>query len=590
VKLGIRSKLFLVCLGLVAAAVTIAELYLTPTLDRLLTERIRTDLFVRLALCERTVSEHARTRGERDSWDQLAHDLGKRAIARVTVIAGDGTVLGDSELTEPRLRALESHLIRPEVQDALARGRGASTRHSTTLGGRMMYAAVPYRDAAGIAGVVRVAEPLTAVDRAIGRMRRSLVTAAALMLLGASLVSSFAAHWMARTLRRLTEAARAMAGGDLNVRTAVAGNDEIAALSTALDQLAQALSSSLSTLRAERDLFERTLTGMHEGVLALAGDGRVLLVNPSLREMLLLPAEVVGRSVAEAFEHGPLKALLERARSAPSEVSEELEVPGLQPRRLLVHSVHLPGEPPGLLAVLVDVTEIRRLEGLRKVFVANASHELRTPIAAIRSAAETLADAVRHEPAAAPAFIAIIERNSERLQRLVDDLLDLSRIEARELRLSPEPVALTPVVEHVLSLFGARAGQRCLRLVMEIPLELPEVEADRRAFEQVLTNLVDNAVKYCNEGATISVRAELDGASVRLAVEDTGPGIAASHLPRLFERFYRVDPGRSRELGGTGLGLSIVRHLIEAMGGTVSVESVLGQGSRFIVRLPRADR
>jgi two-component system phosphate regulon sensor histidine kinase PhoR len=362
----------------------------------------------------------------------------------------------------------------------------------------------------------------------------------------------------------------------------------VAVLGRALDGLAESLSATLTTLRAERDLLGRILESMQEGVLVADRAQRILLVNPGLRAMLLLPADVTGKTPLEVIRNADLQSLLDAATAVPEGSSGEIEIGGPKPRRLMVHTRALAGEAGGLLAVFVDVTAMRKLESMRRDFVANVSHELRTPIAAVRSAAETVRGAAASDPEARTHFLEMIDRNAERLQRLVEDLLDLSRIESREFKLSPEPVALQPAVERALQLFGDRAVTRWVRLVAEVPAGLPPARADRRALEQVLTNLVDNATKYCTEGATVTVRAARQGGTVRVAVADTGPGIEERHLPRLFERFYRVDAGRSRELGGTGLGLSIVKHLVEAMNGAVTVESTVGSGSTFTLSLPRA--
>jgi two-component system phosphate regulon sensor histidine kinase PhoR len=586
VTFGIRSRLLLVWLGPILVAMVVAVVYLGGALDRLLVNRVRDDLLVRLELCELEAS--AAAAAPTPGWIPLAHDLGRRAHARVTIIGADGRVLGDSELDDAAVARLERHHDRPEIQRALAAGPFAVTRHSATLGYRMMYAAAPFRRGHEIAGVVRLAVPLREVDETV-RSLRGLLALAGLLGLGAAVVLAVvASHLVSRSLRHLTAAAGRMAAGDLEVRTRADGSDEVANLGRALDRLADNLSHSLAEVREERDLLDRILTGMREGILLLDGAGAVELVNPALREMLLLDAGAVGRPLLEVIRHAALKELLERTRQAEETVTGEIEVGGLRPRRLLVHARRLAGEPAGLLVVFVDVTELRRLETIRRDFVANVSHELRTPIAAVRSAAETVRGPAAGDPEATAHFLEMIDRNAERLQRLVEDLLDLSRIESREFKLSPEPVPLPPVVERVLQLARDRAVVRWVTLVTEVPADLPPVRADRRALEQVLTNLVDNATKYCTEGAKVFVRATRDGALLRVAVVDTGPGIEERHLPRLFERFYRVDPGRSRELGGTGLGLSIVKHLVEAMGGVVSVESAVGEGSTFTVSLPAA--
>jgi len=323
-------------------------------------------------------------------------------------------------------------------------------------------------------------------------------------------------------------------------------------------------------------------------VLLLDRSGHIYVLNPSLREMLLVGPDSVGKTVLEVVRHAELKELLDQGRRSLEPVTREIEFGNLQPRRLLVRAAQLPGDQGGLLAVFVDVTEVRRLESLRREFVANVSHELRTPVTAVRSAAETLQNAAADDPVAARAFIGIIERNAERLHDLVEDLLDLSRIESRGLKLNIEALEVDGVYDQVLSLFSERAAKRGTVLENEAEEDLPRVLADRRALEHVLTNLVDNAVKYC-PNATIRLRAVAHEQSIELLVEDNGPGIEQRHLPRLFERFYRVDAGRSRDIGGTGLGLSIVKHMVEAMGGTVHVESTPQVGTRFGVVL-KSDR
>ena len=405
-----------------------------------------------------------------------------------------------------------------------------------------------------------------------------------------ALVFSAAAGWLwSRALRSVTATLQRMADGDLGTRVGSPTAVELGELSAALDRMAQSLSSATTQQREQLERLGGILTGMEEGVLVLDDEGRVAMMNPPLREMLLLPADSVGKTPLEVIRHAELKELLDEARQK-GPVTREIQLGELKPRILRVRAARTQAKRSAVFAVFADVTEMRHLETVRRDFVANVSHELRTPVTAIRSAAETLLTAVENDPGAASTFVEIIDRNAERLHGLVEDLLDLSRIESRELRLNLETIDLARVFAQVLSLFRDRASKRQVTLFQEQDPGLPPVRADRRALEHVLTNLVDNAVKYSGAGSEVRLSAKLEGAMLRVAVADNGTGIAEEHLPRIFERFYRVDTGRSRSLGGTGLGLGIVRHLVEAMGGNVSVSSQVGEGTAFHFTLPRGEQ
>jgi two-component system phosphate regulon sensor histidine kinase PhoR len=593
-RVGVRVKLFLGSLVAIVIAVVVVYVYLSSALARLLTDRIREDLFVRADLVARQ-AEHAQLPDDVTAWDALADDLGARSHTRVTFIAADGRVLGDSEVTLDRIPSIENHLARPEVQGALHAGHGSASRLSETIQQRLLYVAVPMHTSS--AAVARVALPLVEVERAEAQLRSALLTGTFFAFAVALLASLVTAQLSSRAALHLTNVANAMARGDFEARARIGSSDEFGELGRALDQLSGSLSVTVRQLRAERDRVGRILSGMQEGVLLLDAEGRIALVNPALRQMLLLGADCVGKTPFEVIQNEELKELIEGAHGADTSGPKitqaiELELFGIKPRRLLVRVVPLAGEPEGVLAVFVDVTDIRRLESMRKDFVANASHELRTPVTAVRSAAETLRFAMESDPESASHFLDIIERNAERLQRLVEDLLDLSRIESREFRLAFEDEDLGALVGQVVGLFRERAEKKQIRLTADVPPGTPLAHVDPRAFEQVLTNLVDNALKYSPERASVVVRVreeERRGRNLlRVSVIDTGPGIEERHLPRLFERFYRVDTGRSRELGGTGLGLSIVKHLCEALGGSIGVESIAGKGSTFSFTLLQA--
>ncbi len=591
-SIGVREKLFALCVVFAGSSVLSADAYLTPVVARHLTGIIRNDGAVRARLCAHVAATFAAPLSDYAAWDGLADSLGRETHAHVTLIGRDGTVLGDSEVPVIDVPRMENQASRPEVRDALNAGPTALADETAFPRSRDMTeldVASVFERGGEVAGVARVIESVGEVDAGTAEVRRILWLGAAVALAAALALSAVFGKHVSSAARELSRAARRMIDGDLSVRTHLPGGDEFAELGHTLDRLAGGLSTTLGDLRAERDLQKNILEAMHEGVVVVDRDGKIALVNSALRSMLLLGADAVGKLLIETVRHAQLNTMLENTRASLDDRPVEIDLPGLKPRRVLVQVAPFSGGEGGVLFVFVDVTELRRLESLRRDFVANASHELRTPIAAVRSATETLRWGALDDRDAAIRFLDIIERNAQRLQSLVEDMLELSKLESNEFKLKRERVELQRVIPIVLALFRERAEKKGVRLFADLPAALPPVDGDPRALEHVLSNLVDNAVKYCPPGTRILVGASADDHRVRLVVSDTGPGIAAEHLPRVFERFYRIDAGRSRELGGTGLGLSIVKHMVEAMRGKVSVDSAVGQGSTFSVALLRAD-
>ncbi len=588
-KLSVRFQLFIVSFGLIVVSLAATDLYLTRAIRTELTQSIQDDLLIRARLVADEASVTTAPVTDLTAWDAVADRLGRVSEVRVTLIRQDGVVIGDSNVETAALSSLENHGTRAEVLAALTQGHGVGSRLSSTIHEHMMYVAVRFSQRGVAAGVARVAEPLIRVDEAVGRAQALVVVAFFVALILSGLMSTFAAQWMSRGVSQLTDAARKMTAGDLSARTRVAGIDELGQLGRALDQLAGSLSQTLNELRTERDLQANILDGMEEGVLVLDREGQVVLMNRALRDMLRAGTSAIGKLLIEVVRHAELHALVKRATNARTTVRGEIDLPGIKPRRLLTHASALSGPEDGVVAVFVDVTDLRRLESMRRDFVANVSHELRTPVMAVKSAAETLRDTALRDPdpKAAQRFVEIIERNSDRLQALIEDLLDLSRMESNQFQLRKERVDIPEVVANVVALFLERAERKKVTLSAKIDKDPQPFLGDSRAIEQVLSNLIDNAVKYCPAGAAIAVSVTSDEHTVRMDVRDNGPGIDAKHIPRLFERFYRVDAGRSREVGGTGLGLSIVKHLVEAMGGLVTVESAGGAGATFTVKVPR---
>lgn len=587
--LGLRGRLLVASIVVLTVSVLVADVVLRRILVAELVNRIETDLEVRASLAADAARRQALNLDDVMRWENLADELSARMNARVTFVAHDGRVLSDSKVDSADLGTLENHASREEIVQAFDAGTGHSLRDSPSIGQRMMYVAHTFEVPGQPEGVARVAVPLTQVEAAVARLRGLIALASVIGLIIAVVLSSAGAHWASQNARRLAEAARRMAEGDLSTRTHSNTDDEFGELGGNLDKLATRLSMAFNDLRAERDLLGGILAGMGEGVLLVDEAGKVALVNHGLRDMLLIGQDAVGQPLGEVIEDADLAAIIEEARATRTTISAELEIEGLKPRRLLVRALALSPQPAGTLAVFVDVTDLRRLEKLRRDFVANVSHELRTPVTAIRSATETLLDGASRDPNAAPMFVEMIDRNARRLHSLVEDLLDLSRLEAKEYRLNTAPVALAEALPQALALFKERAARKQVALTCVDASSAPVVTADPRALEQVLANFLENAIKYCPPGSHIrvSTRSEPPG-HARVLVTDTGPGIEEKHLHRLFERFYRVDKGRSRDIGGTGLGLSIVKHLVEAMNGRVGVESAPGKGSTFWFTIPVA--
>ena len=394
---------------------------------------------------------------------------------------------------------------------------------------------------------------------------------------------------LVRTLRELERFARAVAGGDLGRRLERPASGALADTSAAVERMAGELRRRIAEATAEKERLQAVLSGMVEGVLVLNAAGHVVLANPRLRQLLSLWGEVADRPLLEVIRHAGVDDALRAAMAGEELVVREIQLPGLEERVLRVHAVGFPQQGPrlGTVAVFHDVSEIRRLEAVRRDFVANVSHELKTPLTAIRGFAETLVSGEVPEPDV-KTYLGVILRHAERLGSLINDLLELSRIESRKVSLRPGPLEVGRVAAAVLA--GLEPQLRLCSI--EARLEdagAPPALADRHAVEQVLTNLLDNAAKYTEPGGHVVVRVGAEGGFVTTEVADDGIGIPAEDLPRIFERFYRVDKARSRDLGGTGIGLAIVKHLVGAMGGEISVASELGSGTTFRFTLPRAE-
>ncbi|MDC0722982.1 sensor histidine kinase [Nannocystis bainbridge] len=573
-RLDFRGKLFLVSVLLVLSVVLVAGGYLEGQIREWAHGRAEAEL-----LAQARVGRVALAYDSAPA-DAVADQLGAASGARVTIIDATGKVLGDSEIAADELAAVDSHSDRPEVIAAVAAGEGRAVRYSATLGTDMMYIAVPFT-AGAVTGTLRVARPLEEMDAAVRRLRIALGIAGLLSLAGAVVLSGLASHFLARTLRTLVEDARRAVDGE-EPRVPAEPNDGMIG---SLNRMAAELETTVGMLAAERSRFEAVLESMDEGVVAVDQTQQLTLINRAALGLLSLSIEHSGSTLAERIPIPALHELVQRALAGHPE-RREFETRTTPPRQVQAYASPLRNQQ-GAVVVMHDVTEIRRLERVRRDFVANVSHELRTPVSIIRANAETLLDGAIEKPEIARRFLDAQLRSADRLAALVSDLLEISRIEAGNYEISPDEIELEPIVAHTIDEVERLAQEKHIEITSDVPEDMT-VWADEQALEQVLLNLIDNAVKYTPAGGKIVVRAVKRDDMVRVEVEDNGPGIEARHRARVFERFYRVDKGRSREVGGTGLGLAIVKHLAEAMDGQVGVEPSEPQGSLFWLTLPAA--
>lgn len=584
-RLTMRWKLMCSYLLLLLVVVGALYAYLRPTLEGQLVDGIRDNLRSEAGLTALMASREIRDL--RTDAPAVAQQAGQRIRARVTIMTAAGRVVGDSEISGAGLDALESHHERPEVLGALENGFGSAVRYSTTVRTQMLYVAVPAASATGEPLVVRLALPLSAVDQARAGLHRALGAALLIAVLLSLALSYLLSHVTSRTLVQLADSARRFGGGDFSARLPAGRRDELGDLARVMNEMADRLQKEMDRLAAERNRLDAILRGMGEGLLVTDAAGSITLVNPAFRALFELSADPLGRPLAETCRHPSLLDSFRRVQEERREQVVEIVLPRPVEVTLRAHWVPLldAGRAYGVVAVFHDISELKRLERVRRDFVANVSHELRTPVTVIRGYAETLTDSAA-DPQVVSRFAAIIQAHADRLANLVDDLLTLSELEAKGSSLALTPLDLADAVEHCRLLLASQAEQKEISVISR-DLSALAVLADRQRLEQVLVNLLDNAIKYSPPRSQVTVAAEGEGEFVKVTIRDHGPGIPLQEQGRIFERFYRVDPGRSREQGGTGLGLAIVRHIVQLHGGTVGVQSVPGEGACFSFTLKR---
>lgn len=551
-------------------------------------DKMRTDLQTRTLLFENYILEHVDPLDER-SIDQLCKKIGPAAHTRLTVILPSGRVIGDSEEDPQRM---DNHIDRPEIQDAMDKDVGAASRYSPTLGKQMMYVAVPLKRNNRTEAFVRTAIQLDSVDRDIAAIQVKIGISGLVIATLATLLSLLVSHRIRRPIEEIRKGAESFSMGDFQHSFPGSDIKEISDLSETLNTMSEKLQTTLSKITQQRNELGAVVSSMAEGVLAMDMEERILGMNHAAAAILGCdPRQVQGRTIQEVIRHPELQILVTKALASEEAVERDVVLYAKEERVLNGHATILrdgEGNRVGVLVVLNDITRLRKLENIRKDFVANVSHEIRTPITAIKGFVETLRDGAIHSPQDAERFLGIIQNHVQRLETLVEDLLSLSRIEeeAEKEAIVLEEKAIKEVLEGALVLCQAMADSKQIRIELSCGDEV-KATVNPSLLEQAVVNLLDNAIQYSEPGKSIWVQGETTPQGVLIQVRDEGCGIERQHQERLFERFYRVDKARSRKQGGTGLGLAIVKHIMEAHGGHVSVESQLGRGSTFTLHLPR---
>lgn len=524
-----------------------------------------------------------------DYYTERAIKLQELTDTRVTIIKSDGTVLADSNYNP---REMDNHGHREEIIGALEQGLGKSTRSSDTLHQNMLYVAIPVTNtASNETYVLRLAISLAEVEQSISSLTVVLVVGLLILFVVAALISYRIALGLTKPLEKITQVAKRIKNMDYRARVEVKKNDEIGELGNAINAMADSLQIQMTRIRENENHLQSVLSNMINGVVMMDSQGSILIMNDRAEQILGISAsKLIGRHYREIKQQYELSQLIMEGFETRKHIHEEITFYYPEERLLELNLVPIyqthGTEFSGILLVLQDVSAIRRLERMRSEFVANVSHELKTPIAAVKGFAETLLGGAVKDEETAKAFLEIIYDESERLNRLIGDILELSKIESRRVPLILSPVNIAQFMVNTIAILEVSAHRKHINVNLSAPEEL-YMEADEDRLRQIFVNLLSNAISYTPEGGKVEVRISLtEQEQVRIEISDTGIGIPEKDLPRIFERFYRVDKARSRSSGGTGLGLSIVKHLVELHKGTITVQSVVGKGTTFILELP----
>ncbi|MFZ2417350.1 MAG: ATP-binding protein [Smithellaceae bacterium] len=576
-KRNLFLKIFSSYLIIIFCSFLVLNLFIRDEIRKVMTGKIEAELLTYAELIDLSATK--------DISNQLRL-IANISGARVTLVDSSGKVFADSEKD---IAQLENHLNRPEIQEARLRGKGKSTRFSQSLGVEMLYVAVPIKNQGQVTGYVRLARPLHDVQNMIDTIYSSIFLTMIIVSVVSLIIALFISYKLAQPIRMMEQFTERLRQGEPQGSILLQTSDETKTLADNINYLVDELHNKIRLANEEKTKLMTALTSINEGVLILNNDEKIEFVSPSLANILAEQyGDVGGKTLMEAFRNVELHKAFQRFKQSRDTVASEITLGNIDPviMRVSISEVHgYPGEEKDMI-VFHDVTRLKKLERIRTDFVANVTHEIRTPLTAIIGYLETLQTGALENTEDAGRFIDIILKQAQRLNRLVEDLMTISKIELEEINFRFEDVILQDVIGSVLPLMEAKAEVKKIRIENQVQAQIPRVRGDRDRLCQVFVNLLDNALKFTPEGGRVTIDAEEKADGVVVSISDTGMGIPREEIQRLGERFYRVDKTRSRELGGTGLGLSIVKHLMLAHGGKMEIESQLGQGTKVILFFP----
>lgn len=582
-----QRKIFLYIMSVLIVTLAISGIFTAQTMESMNLNSIEDRLVSESYVLSQVMGEYLTDDRFKDM-NKLIDQVSRQLNARITVIDNTGKVIGE---TSYNANKMENHLTRPEVKQAVEGKTGKQIRYSTTLQVDFMYIAQPIYKNGNVVGIVRLSTPVHEIKGIMRSINKNILLALIPGLVLSLILVYRITISITRPIKEIKNAAVEITQGKLDTTINVMGNDEVSELAKAIDFMADSLQEKINSIRDKNTRMEAILSSVVSGIIAVDSNENILFINPKAQAMLnISEGDIEGKHLLEVIRNNKIdnmiKGILENKSFEEYEIT--LNYPAEQVLRLYSNAIKYPESNIiiGIIIIIQDITEIRKLEKMRSEFVANVSHELKTPLTSIKGFVETLKAGAIEDQDTAIRFLNIIEDESDRLNRLISDILSLSELENKKIKTRSETIHTVDKIMEIVSLLQTQAGNKNIKLMAKVEPDVRNLKGDPDQFKQMMINLVDNAVKYTPEGGSVEVSASNYGNDVVIKVKDTGIGISKEHIPRLFERFYRVDKARSRNVGGTGLGLAIVKHIVMHFEGKIEVNSEVGRGTEFTLQIP----